>query len=185
MNTKKLTLNTRSEEINKEHVEDEISAGFILIDKNTKEILLGQGRKFEWKPTKGHINQGETLLECAIRETFEEVGINVPIDAINLDFHFVFSNKRINRNKNRVNKAVHLFLAVIDKNNHPLKLQEEEIMDAGWFDHSTAREKVEEEVIRNVIEKAYQHFYLLPINQHHLQNIDVPILYKNTIKQIL
>jgi len=49
-----------------------------------KTILLVLGRKSnKWSFPKGHKNRGETYIECAIRETFEEAGIcldaHVPI----------------------------------------------------------------------------------------------------------
>jgi 8-oxo-dGTP pyrophosphatase MutT (NUDIX family) len=42
----------------------------------SKTILLVKGRKSKkWSFPKGHKHRGETYIECAVRETFEEAGI--------------------------------------------------------------------------------------------------------------
>ena len=48
-------------------------AGCILINKETKKIAL-VCRDNEYSFPKGHLEEGETLIECAIRETREETG---------------------------------------------------------------------------------------------------------------
>ena len=63
-------------------------AGCILINKETKKIAL-VCRKGEFSFPKGHLEKGETIEECAIRETTEETGYdchfinNKPIAKIN------------------------------------------------------------------------------------------------------
>jgi len=55
----------------------EISSGFVLINPNTNKILiLKLSKKFEWDLPKGHQEVGETLIETAYREIWEEVQIN-------------------------------------------------------------------------------------------------------------
>ena len=49
-------------------------AGCILVNKETKQIALIYREKFkDISFPKGHIEEGETLIECAIRETEEEI----------------------------------------------------------------------------------------------------------------
>lgn len=50
-----------------------IKAGCILINKETKKIAL-VCRKGEFSFPKGHLEKGEKIKECAIRETIEETG---------------------------------------------------------------------------------------------------------------
>ena len=54
-------------------------AGCILINLDTKRIAL-VSRKGEFSFPKGHLEEGETLQECAIRETVEETGYNCHIN---------------------------------------------------------------------------------------------------------
>ena len=50
-----------------------VKAGCILINKDTKEIALVR-RKGEFSFPKGHLENGEAIKDCAIRETVEETG---------------------------------------------------------------------------------------------------------------
>lgn len=53
-------------------------AGCILVNKNNKTIAL-VNRKGEYSFPKGHLEDNETLVECALRETKEETGHNCHI----------------------------------------------------------------------------------------------------------
>lgn len=83
-----------------------IAAGFLI--KSHGKYLLGhvtQNESYVYNPTdrlwtipKGVLNEGETLLECAIRETREETGLDVsqffPMCGISaLDPNFTISTK--------------------------------------------------------------------------------------------
>lgn len=53
--------------------------GSIYISRSNK-ILLVRGRKSDkWSFPKGHPKKGETAFQCAKRETFEEVGLELPL----------------------------------------------------------------------------------------------------------
>ncbi len=75
------------------------SAGVAIFYNN--KILLGHPTGLPYKnsfsPPKGGVDEGETLLETAIRETWEEVGIKVTENSIeNLDspIEFLYVNKK-------------------------------------------------------------------------------------------
>lgn len=61
-----------------------ISAGFAVLSKDKKMILLGRTNKHNtngnWTIFKGQAEEGETLIETAIRELREESGIDIIID---------------------------------------------------------------------------------------------------------
>ena len=50
------------------------SCGILLFKDEWKKFLLIK-HKDRWDLPKGHIEEGETLIECAIREFEEETGI--------------------------------------------------------------------------------------------------------------
>ena len=55
-----------------------IKAGCILVNLENKKIALVL-RKGDYSFPKGHLEDGETIKECAIRETIEETGHEVEI----------------------------------------------------------------------------------------------------------
>ena len=59
----------------KKRVGRNIRSGTIILDIKNKKVLLIQSYKKFWGLPKGHKEDNETLIECAIRETFEETGI--------------------------------------------------------------------------------------------------------------
>lgn len=65
----------------------ELSCGFVIIDETTDKILACHptGKKFFkgfWDIPKGHIEQGETPIDCAKRELFEETGYKITDEKI-------------------------------------------------------------------------------------------------------
>ena len=66
---------------------DEVSAGGLVIDSTgTKGLLIGRydhkdatGKRVLWSLPKGHIEEGETPEQAAIREVAEETGITSSI----------------------------------------------------------------------------------------------------------
>jgi bis(5'-nucleosidyl)-tetraphosphatase len=100
----------------------EVSCGTIIIKDN--KVLLIKSLKDEYGFPKGHMENEETEIETAIRETKEETNINVKI----------INNKRYVINyivKNNIHKDVIYYLA---KPIEPINLiaQKEEIKEIKW-----------------------------------------------------
>ena len=113
---------------------DEVSAGGLVIDfSGTKGLLIGRfdqkdanRERLLWSLPKGHIEEGETPQEAAIREVAEETGITSEIsrELGVIDFWFMAGGKRIH-------KTVHHFL--FKEVSGVLTPQESEVDEARWF----------------------------------------------------
>lgn len=113
---------------------DEVSAGGLVIDSTgTKGLLIGRRdlkdvtrEKLLWSLPKGHLEEGETPEQAAIREVHEETGIMSEINRELgvIDFWFMASGKRIH-------KTVHHFL--FKEIGGTLAPQITEVDDVQWF----------------------------------------------------
>ncbi len=88
---------------------DEISAGGLVVDTDTgRAAVIGRldrrGRML-WSLPKGHVENGETVEQAAVREVAEETGIDSAVVAAlgSIDYWFVAED-------HRVHKTVHHFL---------------------------------------------------------------------------
>ena len=113
---------------------DEVSAGGLVIDSTgEKGLLIGRidhndasGSRLLWSLPKGHIEEGESPEQAAIREVAEETGITSsisrPLGVI--DFWFMAGGKRIH-------KTVHHFL--FSEVSGVLMPQVSEVDEVSWF----------------------------------------------------
>ena len=67
------------------------ACGVLVVIGDPIERFLLMRHKDRWDLPKGHIDPGETDVECALREMWEETGI--PTDAIELDPFFRFEHQ--------------------------------------------------------------------------------------------
>ena len=113
---------------------DEVSAGGLVIDKTgTKGLLIGRldpkdasHERLLWSLPKGHIEEGETPEQAALREVAEETGIQSQIEKSLgvIDFWFMAGGKRIH-------KTVHHFM--FTEVGGVLAAQESEVDEVSWF----------------------------------------------------
>jgi len=122
---------------------DEVSAGGLVIDATgTKGLLIGRydhkdasGKRVLWSLPKGHIEEGETPEQAAIREVAEETGITSSITKSLgvIDFWFMAGGKRIH-------KTVHHFM--FTEVGGVLLAQESEVDEVSWFPLSEIVERL-------------------------------------------
>jgi mutator protein MutT len=113
---------------------DEVSAGGLVIDTTGKlGLLIGRrdqkdasGQRILWSLPKGHIEEGETPEQAALREVQEETGIESAIEKSLgvIDFWFMAGGKRIH-------KTVHHYL--FRESGGLLAAQESEVDEVAWF----------------------------------------------------
>lgn len=122
---------------------------FILNDQ--KEILLVKSYKWpgKWVVMGGHIELGETIADAAVRETKEEVGLDIQFVRVIEVAEFVF-DPNFHDKKHFIGLQCECKL-VGDQNP---KLDDNEIQEARWFSLSEAT-KLENilSVTRNTISK--------------------------------
>lgn len=120
-------------------MEKHYSAGGVLIN-NNKFYLIYKFTKDEWKLPKGHVEEGETFEETALREVREETGFkNIefitekPINEVN--YSFVENGKEIN-------KTVTYFLfRTNETNNSQTAEMDKEELKGAWFEYEEALKK--------------------------------------------
>jgi ADP-ribose pyrophosphatase YjhB (NUDIX family) len=113
---------------------DEVSAGGLVVDTTGKlGLLIGRrdqkdatGKRILWSLPKGHIEEGETPEQAALREVQEETGIESVIEKSLgvIDFWFMAGGKRIH-------KTVHHYL--FRESGGLLAAQESEVDEVAWF----------------------------------------------------
>lgn len=100
----------------------EKSCGCIII-KNKKVLLVYEKNRNFWGFPKGHMEDGETEIETALREVKEEVGLDVEID----------KDRRYTLNyiiRDEIDKTTVLYIA--KAKNEEIIMQENEIENIRW-----------------------------------------------------
>jgi 8-oxo-dGTP diphosphatase len=93
---------------------------------DTEILLIKQfAHKDSWGIPKGHLNEGETFEECAIRETREEAGVDVALEERMPDIYAIYKKE---------DKTVVSFLAHQVCNKQPSANDpDSEVVAARWF----------------------------------------------------
>lgn len=122
-------------------MKQEKSCGCIIIN-DKKEVLLIHHNAGHWDFPKGHVEEGETEIETAIREVKEETNIDVEVDEI-----YRYSTKY--SPKQDVLKEVIYFLAKNISDNKQAQL--EEVSEVKWFAMEDAINKITFDNSRNIL----------------------------------
>ncbi|WP_091288840.1 NUDIX hydrolase [Amycolatopsis xylanica] len=134
---------------------DETSAGGLVMDADRENaVLIGRldrHGKLLWSLPKGHIEDGETVEQTAMREVKEETGISAqviePLGAI--DYWFVADRRR-------VHKTVHHFL--LEAVGGELSDEDVEVTEVAWFPVTDLETKLAYADERKLVRKARELF---------------------------
>ncbi|MCR5186446.1 MAG: NUDIX domain-containing protein [Clostridia bacterium] len=105
----------------------EVACGCIIFDKNNNILLIHQKNDDFWGFPKGHVDDGETEFQTALREVKEEVGLDVEI--IDAKYRYVLNYWIQKRN---VDKTTILYLAKPKQENANVIIQEAEVTESKW-----------------------------------------------------
>ena len=135
---------------------DEVSAGGLVIDKSGLQgLLIGRrdqkdptGKKLLWSLPKGHIEEGETPEQAAIREVAEETGIDSQITQSLGVIDFWFQQDKVT-----IHKTVHHFL-ILAKSGE-LVAQEGEVDEIAWVGLDQIAMRLTHDDEKQLISKAH------------------------------
>jgi 8-oxo-dGTP pyrophosphatase MutT (NUDIX family) len=128
------------------------SAGGVVhrtIDRRVEIVLVHRRHPRLWALPKGTPNAGETLEETALRETREETGLQVEIEAPIRAISYVFV-----RGRTRFHKSVHFYL--MRARGGALEDHDHEFDEVAWLPVDEAMELMTHATERAVVEEAMQ-----------------------------
>jgi 8-oxo-dGTP pyrophosphatase MutT (NUDIX family) len=123
------------------------AGGLVVHDDRILLISTQEGRR--WQLPKGHIEEGETPEEAAVREVCEETGVTSRVVAPLSDIEYWF----VEKGRRRVHKRVDYYLLAYVSGD-AANFDAREVSGTGWFtwDEGLARLSFENE--RRVVRKA-------------------------------
>lgn len=106
------------------------SCGFLIVRGDPVREFLLMRHADRWDLPKGHVDAGETHLQCALRELYEETGIAADDIEISDDFRFDSKYQVRGRSGRLLEKALTIFLARL-RRDAPIALTEH--IGFEWF----------------------------------------------------
>src|SRR5579864_8000823 len=108
-----------------------------------------------WVLPKGHVEEGESLEQAALREIYEEAGL----DNVQLIKHLgTITRESVKSNGDVVQKTIHFYLAYALSNNHSPTPSDFSFTEVGWFAPGEAIELLPYET-----EQAFLREHLAPL----------------------
>lgn len=114
----------------KKYIKKPTRAGTIILKYNTNEILITQSYGRHWGLPKGHLEIGENSIDCALRETLEETGIELSI-------HNLLEKKSIYNGD-----AIYYLVDGTTLNFNKEKIDTKEISGIIWINIDELKEKI-------------------------------------------
>lgn len=133
-----------------------VSAGGVLVNLQTNKIyLIHKTVRNEWLLPKGHLEQGETPVQAALREIKEETGYSNIKEISEDDFiqksEYVFKGED---GKDEFKEVFFYLVELADEDFHETRERDAEGLAGDWFDFDAAIEKVAHDDSSEAIRKA-------------------------------
>lgn len=119
-------------------------------DKDELKVLLVHHNRGHWGLPKGHVEENETEIETALRETLEETGIKARVVG---DFRKVITYKP---RKNAIKDVVYF---IGEKESNEVMPQLEEVSEALFIEINKALELMDYDDEKGVIESAIKYYH--------------------------
>jgi 8-oxo-dGTP pyrophosphatase MutT (NUDIX family) len=128
--------------------EHQRSAGGLVVD-GSRILLISTNEGRRWQLPKGHIEEGESPRQAAVREVREETGVTgrVLAELPGVEYWFV------ERGLRRIHKRVEYFLLEYVEGD-PADFDPQEVSGAAWFGWEEAIERITFANERRVLEEA-------------------------------
>lgn len=89
------------------------AAGFLLMTRSVPHKFLLMQHRDRWDLPKGHVEDGERILEAALRETEEETGISPSLIDVKEGFQFIQEYDVKGQKRGNYRKRVTYFLGLV------------------------------------------------------------------------
>ena len=120
---------------------NEKSCGCIIINSKNEVLLVYEKERNFWGFPKGHVEEGETEVQTALREVKEEVNLDVKIDeSVRFESEYSFEN---------INKTVVFYLA--SPINEEVIMQESEIEEYKWCSYDEAIKMIKYDNLKSIL----------------------------------
>ena len=129
-------------------------AGLILTNSKGKYLLVKGVHTAVWSFPKGHLEKGETFLECAIRECKEETGVYIN-DYVLINNPFKLSKRNY-----------WYWEGIILNDNVKLIYDKKEATDAGWFTYHEVLLLNSNCEVRSFFQNIYNDTYVVSFNNN-------------------
>jgi 8-oxo-dGTP pyrophosphatase MutT (NUDIX family) len=123
-----------------------VSAGAIILQEIDGELKIAlaqhKNKRKPWVMPKGHIEAGESIEQAALREIYEETGLQrVQL----IKYLGVVLRESGKSNGNIVNKTIHYYLAYALKSDQEKKPSDSSFTEPGWFSPTEAIQLIQHE----------------------------------------
>ena len=129
------------------------SSGGIIMNTTTKNLVFLENKGLTWGFPKGKQEEGETLLETAKREIYEETGLNELTLVKDLGSYERFQIGDDGKPDPNFLKTIHLFL--FTTNETQLTPQDKDITQIMWIDKDEIKDKFTHLKDKEFYEKCY------------------------------
>ena len=132
-----------------------ISAGGILLKNNNEVYMIRKIERDEWALPKGTVEEGENVLQTAIREIKEETGYSNIRPRENKPFSETNYLMKHPKTGEDIDKTVYFFIFdLLSDENENTSFMKSEGLEGKWFDIETAISFAKFYDVKKVIEKA-------------------------------